>query len=308
MTSAFDINRIPSFDKSVRAKWAPVVLEPIAGSYERLVVAVAVVGPSGFHIEAANALERLICLYADGAEGVAYAIKLSVEQLNIDLARRSIEALTNPIPAITGVQILDCREAEGRTLKDIGVSWMLSLSSLYKADSEEAVLAEDIPAFIASEERERGGDRLPILIFDYVKDQKATFARYFSPEVQQGRRRRPAGKNHEVIIDFAGSKLVANFGTLQAGGVGRSVTQIKRRLWDLKVDRDDVSNQVFGRRHELILQAPRDSDPQFSERQHQQVREALAALERQADQEELRLRALSSVEEIGNHIIELEAA
>lgn len=308
MTTGFDPQQFPRFENSVRAKWAPIVLEPIAGSYERLVIAVAVVGKAGYHVEPANALNRLVCLYADNAESVAYAIKLCVEQLNIDIARRSFDALTDPVPALVGMHILECREAEGRTLKDIGVSWMTSLSSLYAEEAEEQVLAEEVPAFLASEEQERGGDRLPLMIFDYVKQQKDGFSRYFSADLREGRKRRAAGRNHEVIIDFSGPKIVANFGTLQAGGVGRSMNQIKRRLWDLKVDRDGGSDGAFGRNHELILQTPRADDPQFSERQHRQVREALGALETQADQEQLRLRAMSSVEEIGEHIIQQEAA
>jgi len=62
------------------------------------------------------------------------------------------------------------------------------------------------------------------------------------------------------------------------------------------------------RRHEMIVQVPSAHDPQLSARQAANVAEALQALEEQADQEELRLRPMHSVEAIGQHILTTEAA
>ena len=94
------------------------------------------------------------------------------------------------------------------------------------------------------------------------------YARYFSADLGEGRRRRAT--RSEVLIDLSGSKLVANFGTLQ------------------KVERDRDPPAVMHRKHEMILQRPFPDDPQITERQQTKVSEALQALEQQADQEELR--------------------
>jgi hypothetical protein len=249
----FDTKSFPAFQRSVRAHWAPVLLAPIAGSYERFVIGVAVVGKDGFHLELANALERLHCLYSDDAHGAIYAVRLTAEQLRHDLSRRALDALTNPSPAISGVSIGQCREAEGESLQSIGSNWMRSLSSLYSQNIAPESLAT-IP--IAESRTDGGSDRLPILVMAYVRERRQGYAKYFSRDLQEGRVRRLAGRSHEVFIDFSGSKIVANFGTLQAGGVSRSVGFIKRRLWDLKVERDREPNGIPVRQHEMLVQSP----------------------------------------------------
>jgi hypothetical protein len=92
------------------------------------------------------------------------------------------------------------------------------------------------------------------------------------------------------------------------GGIVKSVHLIKRRLWDLKVERDHEHSPMLVRHHEMIVQSPQTDDPQVSTKQLANIKEALEALEAQADQEDLRLRALSSVSEIGEHVLSLEAA
>lgn len=65
---------------------------------------------------------------------------------------------------------------------------------------------------------------------------------------------------------------------------------------------------MLAREHEMIVQAPHKNDPQVSSRQHENIKEALGALEDQAEHEDLRLRALSTVDAIGNHVMNAEAA
>lgn len=306
--STFDLNPddFPSFAQSVRAKWAPILLEPIAGSYERFVIAVAVVNSTSFHVEAANATDKLRCFYGDDAVGVAYAIELAVEHLETDLARRAHEAISKPEPLISGVQVGELREGEGPTLEAIGVSWMQVLSSLYI--SRNLSLEPKLGANVVSLDtaKERTGDRLPLLVKDYVQAKRHRLVDFFSSSIQDGKQRKR--RNSDVIIDFSGSKLVANFGTLNAGRVGRSSDAIKNRLWDLRIDRDRSPGGVFKRQHEMLVQRPKDDDPQVTEKQIADVKEALAELEDQADIEEMRLVALTSVEEIGERVIRLEAA
>ena len=70
MTFDIDSSQFPSMEGIIHAHWVPVILEPINGSYERLVVGIATVNESGFHLETANALSRLECLYQDQSVGV----------------------------------------------------------------------------------------------------------------------------------------------------------------------------------------------------------------------------------------------
>jgi hypothetical protein len=103
-----------------------------------------------------------------------------------------------------------------------------------------------------------GGDRLPLLIMNYFKEGRERYARHFSADLREG------ADAAQQVIDFSGSKLVANFGTLQASAISKSIHLIKRRLWDLKVERD---RDPMHRQHEMILQRPFPDDSQITERQ-----------------------------------------
>lgn len=308
MNILLDANQFPSAERSIRARWAPVLLAPISGSCERLVVGVAAVNEQGFHLELANELERLRCLYGDEAVGVTHAVTLAGKYLHGDLARRSVDALTKPDPAVSGISIGECREAEGLSLQELAQSWMAALSSLYT--QHETHVADAINRKLASETSDAspGGDRLPFLVCDFVKSQREGFGAYFSADLRAGKRRRMKGGSHQVVVDFAGPKLVANFSTLKARALTSSVHMIKRRLWDLKVERDKDSTTRLTRAHEMILQRPSEDDPQITEQQLANLSEALEALEAQADQEELRLVACSTVQEIGQRVLRYETA
>lgn len=306
--SSFEIDpsEFPSFAHSVKAKWAPVLLEPIAGSYERFVIAVAVVGSNGFHVEAANALEKLECFYADDASGVSYAIELAITHLQQDLAKRAGRAISEPSPLISGVSFGDCRDAEGPSLAAIGASWMQVMSSLYRGDAQfdgDEIASNRVVAIDDFRDR---NDRLPVLVMDYVKQKRVGLVDYFSDEIQKGKTRNRSNSN--VVVDFSGPKVVANFGTLHAGKVGRSVTVIQQRLWHLKVDRDRSDAALFRRQHEMLVYRPGLHDPLVTERQQANLSEAVQELIRQADTEDLRMVAFSSVDEIGNRILTAEAA
>jgi len=186
---------------------------------------------------------------------------------------------------------------------------MAALSSLYDASVQhDALVVSPGQEVAAVADGLRSGDRLPFLVCDYVRAQKESFSQYFSRDLQEGRARRAKGESHQIVIDFAGPKLVANFGTLRAGSLTSSVHLIKRRLWDLKVERDRETHDAFRRNHELLLHRPAKDDPQVTERQQANISEALKSLEKQADQEELRLLALDSVSAIGQRILKYDVA
>jgi hypothetical protein len=90
-------------------------------------------------------------------------------------------------------------------------------------------------------------------------DRSASHRSKFSEEVREQFVRRRANAS-AVFIDFAGSRIVANFGTLSANQHVASVDRIKRRLWDLKVDRDNAKGVFVERDHEMIVQHPSRRD------------------------------------------------
>ncbi|WP_162600045.1 hypothetical protein [Azospirillum sp. TSH58] len=120
-------------------------------------------------------------------------------------------------------------------------------------------------------------------------------------------RSRPRQKSHTVNIDFSGSRIVANFCTLNALRPFNAAKNVKTRLWDLKVDRDR-SRKMTGiyLDHELFVFRPSESDPNYTDKQLDNIAEALHELEKQADQEEIRIRPLSSVKVMAQHILMAE--
>lgn len=302
----FHSNVFPSFERPVDAIWAPLLIEPIEGAYDRLVFAVAVASKSNFHIEVGNRLDRLRCLYDDQAEAVLYAIELSIRDLTADLIRRSVEAIREPKPMFVGVAVGNYGAGQGESLPYIGKAWMKSLSSLYSAPEDQLEALED--TLEEKIEKASTGDRLPILIKDYVTERREGLLGFFSDDVRMERKRRSSARGAEVNIDFAGSKLVANFGTLQATQITSSANRIKTRLWELKVNRDMDWERGYNRHHQMIIQSPETDDPQFSEKQIENLYKAKLQLEKQADQEELLLKSMVSVPQIGDHLLKLEAA
>ena len=84
---------------------------------------------------------------------------------------------------------------------------------------------------------------------------------------------------------------------------------MKYRLWDLRVNRDSVERLPgLERQHELMVHRPSADDPNYSEKQLENVDEALAELEHQADLEKIRLRSLTSVREMVEWVIRGETA
>ncbi len=299
------VEDFPALSHSVRAKWAPLLLCPISGSYEQLVVGVAVAGNTDYHLEIANRLSKLHCLYDSKADGAIYAVQLAAEFLNNQLATLGAEALSISRPSVTGFTLGQVRDGEGKSLEAIAKSWLQNLSSL-QSPEQSIDIAADTPIYETKANEGQTADQLPTLVLKYVADHREGLQSFFSSSLRQGKVRR--GRNHEIMIDFAGSRLVANFGTLKANSIGPSVNLIKRRLWDLKVERDRDDSASLTRHHEMILQTPANNDPQVNDRQRDKLSEALHALELQADQEQLRLRPLPTVETIGQRIIEAEAA
>ena|SRR5215510_973641 len=156
------------------------------------------------------------------------------------------------------------------------------------------------------EDLESVRDRLPKLVFDYVIARRPGLSRAFRQV--GGSEPRPRRRSHEVSIDFNGSGLVANIGTLVAGGIGPSIERIKRKMWDLKVARDLNQSPLLRLHHEMLVQRPANDDPQLTQRQLDNLQTAIDDLEKQADTEEIRFRPLTTVQEIGEHILKAEAA
>lgn len=294
----------------VRAKRAPVIFRPIIGSIEQLVVGAIAYDSRSAHLARANRLDRLHCFYNEHATGAILAIELALEELALDLGADPSLASGDYLAAMSGVAIGPSYDAEGVSLEIIASSWLAGMSSLYVPEVSNNGLMKLTMAGRDIEEPQvfdRASDRLGQLLLDYIGEKQPRLIDAFSEEIRaQARRRR--GSAHSVFIDFAGSKIVANFGILSTSGYATSIDRIKRRMWDLKIARDDERTGFLGRTHEMLVQHPPENDPQLTQRQVDKIMESVRELERQADQEEIRFRPMTTIDQIGDHLVKSEAA
>lgn len=292
----------PKLVDPVSATLAPLVLQPMLGSPEQYVVAIAAVGANGFHVEQANKLVRLECLFGSKAvRDLRLVIRAATDALEIDLANRGRHAIQDYKRLFSGVTLGDLREVEGRSLEEIGRRWMAQSSSLYEVASSLPQTQADFALVVAVEAQR---ERLPIQIMDYVATKRPDLINNFDQYIRRGAVRRRQAV-HGVIIDYAGSRLAANFDALVPQQYTVSVNRIKRRLWDLKIARDTRDAKRKTQSHEIFVQHP-PQDMLRTRRMGERIAEALAGLEEQADKEEIRFRAMTSANEIGSKILELE--
>lgn len=306
--SSIDIKNddFPRWENSVSAKWAPVVLQPIVGSSEQLVIGVAVVAKGAFHLESANAWQRLKCLYDESSDAVIFSAQCALEALEDEMALRNEISLSDLHPVFSNIKIGDVSNAEGINVREIGRTWMKALSSLYEHPDAAREIVDHPSSDVAVSD---GGNRLPHLIFEDVVKLRPGFGEYFRSDIRRRSARRARRRGAGILIDFAGSRLVANFGMLRTRQTTASANFIKKQLWDLKIKRDEDVSVSLGRNiHEMIVQHQDQNDPQITEKQYDDVRSALADLEEQADRENIRLRPMNTVQQISRHIVELEVA
>lgn len=291
----------------LKARWAPILLRPILGSPESYVIGVAAAAEDAAYLEQANRLERLQCLFEGNADAVILAARAGLDALQQDIGLRGKDALLDYQPVLSGIRRGELREGEGASLSDIARAWLASISSLYASVAALEQRSESDTAVVQID-GERARDRLPDLVLEYVGRQRPGLVDFFSQEIRDRARRRRSGNPSAVIIDFAGSKVVANFGTLFANNYSTSVDRLKRRLWDLIISRDNERGAVSERKHEILVQCPPANDPQFTERQYARISEGVELLRDQAQQEAVEFYALTTVPEIGDHLVQREAA
>ena len=291
-----------------RFRWAPILFHPVQFSQDRLTIGLIVTDEREAHLLAANRLNKLECLFSGRSEDAIFAASVALEAIQARLLTDGVGAVRDFESPVSGVHLGDFRDAEASDWRSLALRWLEASSPLFEHPSEQYSAiqeqAETVADKVVPQAVSGSKERLPLLVWEYVADQRPTYARYFNPLVSKSGRRRPS---YEAAIDYAGVKVVANFGTLFASR-SQSVTNIKRRMWDLSVQMGREEGSMLKRKHEMIVQAPLRNDPQLSDVQHSNLKSALNVLEEEADSKQIRLLPMATVREIGEHILRLEAA
>jgi hypothetical protein len=298
--------QFPGTQDLIKVKWAPIVLSPIIGSPERFVVGVAAVSEFGFHIEEANALNRLSCLYGNSAEPLCFAINIVIHELNQQLSENGAIALENKITSFSNISVGTTLDGESRSVRDLAFTWMASLSSLYRVniDNENSQNVIDFTPMKTDK-----SDNLPVMVHNHVSEIDPNLSKNFSIEIRKMLKRRSATRIASVSIDYDSSKYVANFATLSKSANAQNVDCTKRKLFDLVFKRNQT-HDLFShdRKHELVVQAPAIDSLTLSPIQRERIQSALEDLSEQSKIEGVEFISRPNIEQIGERIIETERA
>ncbi len=284
----------------VQADWAPIYIEPMVGSGERLTIGVAVANPENFIIVPVASLDRLRCLYGKENEALIYAATTALDSFTGILAREGQTGLETWATPFEGIIKGSIRAGAGDSLEEIARNALMLCSSLVEKLAESDEESE-------GEKEGMSEGRLERLVKEKVLSSRPMLENAFGAVFQ------PSSNVRKTKIGFVGQRIVANFSLLAPSYLGRQVKEAKAKLWDLAQVQEYVHAQEFNlspelSRFELLLNRVRDDDPQYSDRQIASIQEAVNELEIEADKKEILCRPLLSPDEIAAVIIEAEAA
>jgi hypothetical protein len=291
--------QFPPRHDNVKAKWVPIFIEPMVGSGERIAIGVAVAYQNSYLTVPVAALERLECLYGKDNRALMFAAKAAIESFERVLSKEGDSALETWKAPFEGVIKGATRMGAGNSLEEIARSGLMLCSSLVEkiAEAEEI---EERRAAVSMSRLER-----------LVKEKALTIRQ--SLEINFNRQFKYSTTARATRIGFVGQRLAANFGLLAPPYLSTQVKDAKAKLWDLAQIKEYIQRPEFNlssnlNDFELLINRVREDDPQYSDKQIEQVQEAFNELELEADRKEIRCRSMKSPDEIANHIVELEAA
>jgi hypothetical protein len=288
----------PKRRDAISGEWAPLYLEPVVGSGERICIGVAAVNGTASLVVPVVALDRLECLYGKSVDAIMLASRMALEYTREVLDKHGAEALRSWKAPMDGAYIGPAIRSEADTLEEIARTGLTASSSLVEklADADE-------------ESDGRGGtlttSRLEELVKERVVSARPPLGGRFRVQRWVRENARPA------VIGFVGDHIAANFGMLVPGRLGALVDISKAKLWDLGQLREDVKRDMFSQslnRFELLVYRPRDESPEYSVRQMKGIQEAVVELEAEADKVEIQCRPMMSHEEMADTLLQAEAA
>jgi len=299
---AVDPSAFPELPR-FHATWAPIYLEPIIGSGERVTIAIAAIADNGsICVHPVLKEDNVRCFLGSAASRF-----LNLARLCIESARRHLEtekSLEDWIPPLEGAMLGEQMRVYSKDMTGVirmavkSSAFLSSLPDILDAEYESEPAADDARKKWVGLVKEAVVSRAPKLgdRFNKLIDLKS--------------------KNRSKRIDYFGERLVAQLGRLIPGrGLGQHIRSAKISLWELdvlRIMREDMPiislSDVPNDRFELILYRPRDDDPAYSDREIKKLHEALSELEEEGDQHNLIVRPVFDASEAAEEIIRSEAA
>lgn len=282
---------LPDFE----AEWAPVYLEPIVQSGERLTI--GIVARAGSQVSGCLTISEkaLKCLYGDAAPGMRQMMSLALER-SIEFAKAGFEGRFSA--GMHGVEIGRVRHGLGENMQHIlrqASSLSASLSSIHADELMEEV-EEDARVIEQTLSRLRDDIQGRVLgILPRLRD------RFNLPLDTQGAE---GARGH---VFFAGRKMAANIARMKPSQqISRHVDGAKSRLWDLHF----IKNKMAGAPQSkctLFIWTPSSLD-RFDRELIKDYEQHLEDLQRQSISDGIEPRVFYNPEEAAAAIIDYERA
>lgn len=275
------------------AQWAPVYLEPMHGSGERLTAAVVAVSETGaFRLVPTLPFKALRCMYGERADALSGLTSLVVTSLEDHLAMGDpLESWRSPV---SGMELGSVRWGLGEDIADVAQQAAQLVASL--RSPEAGVDEADVDSAGAVE-----SDRWVSLIKKAVVQRAQRLAPYFSREVVARSGAQP------TKIAYSGERIAANFDVLMPSSLTTRRYRAKSKLIDLQIVRD---HDLLAREsYELLLWTPaKGTNVPWPQEQLEKVAAAAAELEEFGDKHELRVIRTTAPEEAAERIVRAEHA
>ncbi len=270
-----------------------VFMEPVAGSGERLCVAVAAQGTDrAYQVVPTIRDTTAKCMLGEAGARLMEMIGLVMDSLNVHL--KTGAQLHTWSPPMTGIYP---GEVQVGRVEDLTVM----LRTMARNSAFLSRMADFQPD---SEEETTVSDRWLTQVKDVMAIRHPQLVSNFTRKLQLYTGGSP------TTFDYVGSSYVAQLSRVVPGNALSTYNRIaKSKMWELISLRDKGHTGLFQLdRFELILYRPQKNDPSFSESEINRVYEVFHELEEEADKQELRVHGVASAESAVECILKGEAA
>lgn len=290
--------------------WRPIFFHSNFDTPERLVAGIVSCVDGEWHLQVANALDRLKCLYGKEAEVAIEAIQAGLAELEREL--RETRELPSAL-AVSGLTYGDEHKSQSPDAASLSQRWLRTISALHDPSREYALSGvriidgNEIETASNKVSRAIERDRLSVLVFEDLVSRVPQVRSMFNPHVRKlSENENTRLLSHQAYVAYDGKRLAANFSTLKAGRHKVSVDIAKRLMWDLEQHREQHDSLLGPQIHEMFLHHPNKDDPQITERQFANVMDVVEMLQNEGERQKIVVKPFDDVERISADIIEIE--
>ncbi len=280
-----------------QAQGMAVYMEPIAGSSERICVAVAAGSADlGYSVQPVIRHNVAQCMLGDAGAGFMSMVETTASSLQHHLNANG--TFSEWQPPLSGVIAGDVDTGRVHDLN-------MMLRSIARSHGFLSSLSDFSAENLGQDDDTNLTERWVRDVMRAVCDTHPDFKGYFK------RRRRLFEGGRERRFDFLGARNAIQLGRIAPGpGLAANTRSAEAKLWALEALRDNAKSELFEvNNFELIVQKPTEEEASLcSEKDMARMNEALLDLIEAGDRQELRVKEVSYPEQAADRIIRLEAA